>query len=142
MEALRRGMDQGGGPPQSSRQMSTVAVVSTNKPPPTLRLQTRSRSPRTLSPQPDMSLTGLPFYTYMESLTSSSLPGLPTTCVKYLRNDTEAANHAVERMIDQLESPPGSRWRGVVGFDMEWTVNLWKGTQQKTGLIQVGQLNV
>jgi hypothetical protein len=130
MEALRRGASQETGVSVSSRQMSTSTV---NIGPASPRFPTRSRSP--VSTSKTISPTGLPFYRHTEKFGSSSLPPLSTANVKYLR-DLDQANVAVAQMMDRMEPFPGSRWRGVVGFDMEWTVDL-RMFQKKTGLIQV-----
>ncbi|KAJ1300959.1 hypothetical protein OPQ81_003384 [Rhizoctonia solani] len=114
MEALRRGASQIDGAP---------------RPP-----LNRSKSPATV-PKSSVSPTGLPFYSHTESLDLSSLPSLSISQVKYLR-DTDQANYAVAQLIDRMEPPPGSRWRGVVGFDMEWTVGVGM-VPRKTGLIQL-----
>ncbi|CAE6467108.1 unnamed protein product [Rhizoctonia solani] len=124
MEALRRGTSQTDGTSLCSRQMSTSTV----------NIPTRSRSPISTKKAP-VSSTGLPFYSHMEAFDSSPLPPLPSTNVKYLR-DLDSANVFVTQMMDRMEPLPGSRWRGVVGFDMEWTVGFGMG-QRKTGLIQL-----
>lgn len=134
MEALRRELGQPSGP-QPFRQMSTMAAVSMNKPAPVRRYLPRTQILDVIPPAPVVSPASLPIYTYRESLASSSLPGLRDSDVKYIRDEQEA-NDAIARMIDRLEPPPGSRWRGVVGFDMEWTV---RGGPQKTGLVQVSR---
>ncbi|CAE6522146.1 unnamed protein product [Rhizoctonia solani] len=132
MEALRRGASQNDGTLGPSRQMSTVASVSHSRyrsP----QYATRPKSPTSIA-KSSVSSTGLPFYTHTESLDSSSLPALSTSRVEYIR-DMDQANYAVGQLIDRMEPLHGSRWRGVVGFDMEWTVRM--GPQRKTGLIQV-----
>ncbi|KDN44303.1 hypothetical protein RSAG8_05567, partial [Rhizoctonia solani AG-8 WAC10335] len=48
----------------------------------------------------------------------------------------DQANYAVGQLVDRMEPLPGSRWRGVVGFDMEWTVGFGRA-MRKTGLIQL-----
>ncbi|CAE6469094.1 hypothetical protein ACGC1H_006245 [Rhizoctonia solani] len=133
MEALRRGTSQTNNTPGPSRQMSTVASVSHSRFR-SFQYQTRSKSPTAIS-RSSVSSTGLPFYTHTESLDSSSLPALSTSRVEYIR-DMDQANYAIAQLIDRMEPFPGSRWRGVVGFDMEWTVRIGMA-QRKTGLIQV-----
>ncbi|KAJ1299483.1 hypothetical protein OPQ81_011817 [Rhizoctonia solani] len=133
MEALRRGASQIDGAPAPSRQMSTVAFQLNSRSASPQR-QNRSKSPATV-PKSSVSPTGLPFYSHTESLDLSSLPSLSISQVKYLR-DTDQANYAVAQLIDRMEPPPGSRWRGVVGFDMEWTVGVGM-VPRKTGLIQL-----
>lgn len=147
MDALRRGMDQPTEQANPSRQMSTIATTSIHSRSASPRFPMRARSPATPAPTPAISSTGLPFYTYTEPPPSSSLPALPDTHIRYFRERSklsdaamEAANSAIERMIDRLEPLPGSRWRGVVGFDMEWTVNT-RGPG-KTGLIQVSEFSI
>ncbi|KAH7337800.1 hypothetical protein B0J17DRAFT_664289, partial [Rhizoctonia solani] len=133
IEALRRGASQTDGIPSSSRQMSTGTFTSNSRST-SPRHQTRPKSP-TLVSGISVSSTGLPFYRHTEPLESSSLPALPTSQVKYLR-DMDQANYAVSQMVDRMEPFPGSRWRGVVGFDMEWTVGFGMAPR-KTGLIQL-----
>ncbi|CAE6497792.1 unnamed protein product [Rhizoctonia solani] len=132
MEALRRGASQTDGTPSSSRHMSTGALVSNSRST-SPRHQTRPKSPILVSGI-SISSTGLPFYRHTEPLESSSLPALLTSQVEYLR-DMDQANYAVSQMIDRMDPFPGSRWRGVVGFDMEWTVGFGMAAR-KTGLIQ------
>ncbi|KAF8752034.1 Ribonuclease H-like protein [Rhizoctonia solani] len=125
MDALRRGISQTDAVSVPSRQMSTSSLP---------RFPNRSRSSTSTGRSP-ASPTGLPFYRHNEALDSISLPAVPTTNIKYLR-DLDLANAAVAQMMDRMEPFPGSRWRGVVGFDMEWTVGLGMA-QRKTGLIQL-----
>ncbi|KAF8717303.1 Ribonuclease H-like protein, partial [Rhizoctonia solani] len=125
MDALRRGISQTDAVSVPSRQMSTSSLP---------RFLNRSRSSTSTGRSP-ASPTGLPFYRHNEALDSISLPAVPTTNIKYLR-DLDLANAAVAQMMDRMEPFPGSRWRGVVGFDMEWTVGLGMA-QRKTGLIQL-----
>ncbi|QRV91904.1 3'-5' exonuclease [Ceratobasidium sp. AG-Ba] len=86
--------------------------------------------------------TGLPFYTYTASVESAGLPPIPRSNVHYFRDSRDNpgapdnVNPAITRMINNLRSAPGSRWQGVVGFDMEWTVPYSKGSI-KTGLMQL-----
>ncbi|CAE6470963.1 unnamed protein product [Rhizoctonia solani] len=133
MEALRRGASQTDETPSSCRHMSTGALVSNSRST-SPRHQTRPKSPILVSGI-SISSTGLPFYRHTEPLESSSLPALLTSQVEYLR-DMDQANYAVSQMIDRMDPFPGSRWRGVVGFDMEWTVGFGMAAR-KTGLIQL-----
>ncbi|KAG9076383.1 hypothetical protein FS749_011840, partial [Ceratobasidium sp. UAMH 11750] len=150
MEALRRGASlapQQAATAESSRQMSTVAamttdVVSANLAPQPPLPPPRAPSPTSRPNAPRLAPTGLPFYTHTEAHISAGLPAVPLANVKYFRygystpNAPEEANMAISRMVSNLNSPPGSRWQGVVGFDMEWTVPVTKG-KTRTGLVQI-----
>ncbi|KAG9128422.1 hypothetical protein FRC07_012530 [Ceratobasidium sp. 392] len=150
MEALRRGaslaQEQAAGA-EDTRQMSTISsattsFTSTDTTPPPPPTPVRVPSPTPIPNAPRLAPTGLPFYSHTEPQTSARLPSVPTSNVQYFRyssssrNAPEEVNLAISRMISNLNSPPGSRWQGVVGFDMEWTVPAPKG-KLKTGLIQI-----
>ncbi|KAG8740897.1 hypothetical protein FRC10_003785 [Ceratobasidium sp. 414] len=150
MEALRRGASlaqQQAPAAEGSRHMSTVTTMTTGAtstkfssqpPPPPPRIP----SPTLMPEAPRLAPTGLPFYTHTEPQTSAGLPAVPPTKVQYFRytystpNAPEEVDLAIARMVSNLSPPPGSRWQGVVGFDMEWTVPVTKG-KTKTGLIQI-----
>jgi hypothetical protein len=141
MEALLRGAGQSQEQAEGSRQMSTTATAPASVTHPLPRPLARASPPTAVSRMPSLAPNGLPFYTHTETLASSGLPSVPLSSTHYFRylktpNAEEETNQAVSRMIDRLKSPPGSRWQGVVGFDMEWTVAYGRGTT-KTGLIQV-----
>ncbi|KAG8766652.1 hypothetical protein FRC12_006731 [Ceratobasidium sp. 428] len=153
MEALRRGASLAQEPAAAadgSRHMSTTTSTATGitsasttpPPPPPLPPPLRVPSPITIPNGPRLAPTGLPFYSHTEPQTSAGLPAVPLAKVQYFRSgyqsssSPEEANLAISRMIGNLKSPPGSRWQGVVGFDMEWTVPAPKG-RLKTGLIQI-----
>lgn len=145
MEALLRGADQSQGQAGSSRQMSTVATIPPRFTPPAYPYVPRKDSPSPTVSKPLLSPAGLPFYTHTEALDLPGLPPLPTSNVHYFRyssnspNAVDDVNRAIDRMLGRMNPPPDSRWRGVVGFDMEWAV-LPKVGAQKTGLIQVSQI--
>ncbi|KAG9076471.1 hypothetical protein FS749_011761 [Ceratobasidium sp. UAMH 11750] len=150
MEALRRGASlapQQAATAKSSRQMSTVAAMTTDVVSANLASQPPPPPPRAPSPTsrpnaPRLAPTGLPFYTHTDAHTSAGLPAVPLANVQYFRygystpNAPEEANMAISRMVSNLNSPPGGRWQGVVGFDMEWTVPVTKG-KTRTGLVQM-----
>lgn len=135
---------------EGSRQLSTVASMATaaSAVAPSLSSVSQPASPSHVSPPapsnytPRLAPTGLPFYTHTESVTLAGLPPIPPSRVHYFRfcnehrSAPEDVNFAIARMINNLQSPPGSQWQGVVGFDMEWTVPYSKGSI-KTGLIQL-----
>ena len=150
MQALLRGGIQSQGQPGSSRQMSTVPTVSPRfTPQPYRHAPRRTSSPfprNSLTPKSSLSSVDLPFYTHTEKLDLPGLPPLPTSNVRYFRhghNNSSAVggvNWAIDQMLARMNPHPDSRWRGVVGFDMEWTVLKKTGGQKKTGLIQVSVL--
>ncbi|KAF8604769.1 hypothetical protein BDV93DRAFT_605703 [Ceratobasidium sp. AG-I] len=149
MEALLSEAELTPGQAGSSQMISTVATVPPSS---TLPLDTYQHVPCSVIPtsslthpipKPGLSPAGLPFYTHTETLDLPGLPPLPASCVYYFRhghnttNAVENVNQAIEQMLGRMNPPPGSRWRGVVGFDMEWTVDEVTKEQEKTGLIQV-----
>ncbi|QRW13255.1 3'-5' exonuclease [Ceratobasidium sp. AG-Ba] len=153
MEALRRGASlaqEQVAAGEGSRQLSTIAsmtigIASTTPLPVSAPLPPSPSpvpSPALSTEAPRLAPTGLPFYTHTESVQSSGLPPIPRSNVHYFRSSRDNpgapdnVNMAITRMINNLQSPPGSRWQGVVGFDMEWTVPYSKG-RIKTGLIQL-----
>ncbi|KAG8696720.1 hypothetical protein FRC09_008305 [Ceratobasidium sp. 395] len=151
MEALRRGASlaqEQATTTDGSRHMSTITSMTTGitsastTPPPPLPPPLRVPSPTVIPNAPRLAPTGLPFYSHTEPQISAGLPAVPLAKVQYFRSgyqsssSPEEANLAISRMISNLKSPPGSRWQGVVGFDMEWTVPAPKG-RLKTGLIQI-----
>ncbi|KAG8774917.1 hypothetical protein FRC12_001764 [Ceratobasidium sp. 428] len=151
MEALRRGASlaqEQATTTDGSRHMSTISSMTTSitsastAPPPPLPPPPRVSSPIAIPNGPRLAPTGLPFYSHTEPQTSARLPAVPLAKVQYFRSGYQSssspqeANLAISRMISNLKSPPGSRWQGVVGFDMEWTVPAPKG-RLKTGLIQI-----
>ncbi|KAG9085228.1 hypothetical protein FRC06_003693 [Ceratobasidium sp. 370] len=150
MEALRRGASlaqQQVANTEGSRHLSTVAAIATDvtstsfSPQPPLP-PPRMPSPTPIPDAPRLAPTGLPFYTHTEPQLSAGLSAIPPDKVQYFRytystrDAPEEANMAISQMLSRLSSPPGSRWRGVLGFDMEWTVPTTKG-KTKTGLIQI-----
>lgn len=129
--------------------MSTIATASSRFTPPPHRYVPRRTYPKPfttpLTPKPSLSPAGLPFYTHTEKLDLSGLPSVPTSNIHYFRHDTKTpnavddVNAAIEKMLGRMNPPPDSRWRGVVGFDMEWTVLMRTGSK-RTGLIQVSEV--
>ncbi|KAF8604771.1 hypothetical protein BDV93DRAFT_522096 [Ceratobasidium sp. AG-I] len=145
MEALLRGASQPQGQAGNSQQMSTVATASPRFAPQPYRhvpRRTSSPLPRTpLTPKSSLSPAGLPSYTHTEKLDLAGLPPVPTSSIYYFRQDhntpnaVDDVNWAIEQMLGRMNPPPDSRWRGVVGFDMEWTVS--NRGPKSTGLIQI-----
>lgn len=145
MEALLRGTEQSQGQAGSSRQMSTVATVTPRFTPPAIQYIPRKASLPPTTSRPLLSPAGLPYYAHTEALDLPGLPPLPASNVHYFRyspaslNAVDDVNRAIEKMTGRMNPPPGSQWRGVVGFDMEWTVLQRVGGQRKTGLVQVSR---